>query len=200
MEIIRILVDWFGGAIIALPLVMLFMFLVDKKRFVRKWGWIALFVLYMNAMLIIIGMPDFSYMLWSPTINWIPFNDFSSANILGMFLNIVMFIPFGAFLPIYFKQFRKWKRTVLAGFLMSLSIEIVQLFTLRATDVDDLIMNTLGAFVGYGIAKLILQKNMSNEEKDKDLMKLIVMLLIIEFLIFFVRYPFVAFLFRIMDL
>lgn len=41
MEIIRILLDWFGGAIVSLPLVMIFMLLVDKKRFARKWVWIA---------------------------------------------------------------------------------------------------------------------------------------------------------------
>ena len=32
---------------------------------------------------------------------------------------------------------------------MSLAIEICQLFNLRATDIDDLMMNTLGALVGY---------------------------------------------------
>ena len=32
---------------------------------------------------------------------------------------------------------------------MSLAIEICQLFCYRATDVDDLIMNTLGTLVGY---------------------------------------------------
>ena len=199
MEIIHILLDWFGGAIVSLPLVMIFMFLVDKKRFARKWVWVALFALYMNAMLIIVGTPAFNYIVWKPIVNFIPFKDFSVTNIWGMVLNMVMFIPFGSFLPIYFKHFRKVQKTVLAGFFMSLSIEILQLFTFRATDVDDLIMNTLGALAGYGIAKIILRKSKNSESEDKDRMKLLLMILIIVLTIAFVRYPLVGFLFKLLN-
>ena len=200
MEIIRILVDWFGGALVSLPLVIFFLLLADKKRFAKKWGWAVLFGLYFNAMLIIIGMPDVRFIVWNPTINAIPFNDFSVTNIFGMLLNIVMFVPFGGFLPIYFKYFRSVKRTVFAGFLMSFLIETLQLFTFRATDVDDLIMNTIGALIGYGIAKLILKKDGNNDEEDKDIMKLIGMILLVVFITVFIRYPLVAFLFRIFKL
>lgn len=109
---------------------------------------------------------------------------------------MVMFIPFGGFLPIYFKQFQKVGATVFAGFLMSLSIEILQLFTFRATDVDDLMMNTIGALVGYGIAKLILRKNRKAEDKDRDGIKLVAMIFIIGLVIVFVRYPFMEFLLK----
>ena len=195
MAILAILFDWFGGAIVSLPLAMVFMRFADRKRFSQKWIWVALFVLYMNAMLIIVGTPAFSYIVWDPTINYIPFSDFSVRNMIGMALNIVMFIPFGAFLPIYFTYFQKARRTVWAGFLMSLSIEVLQLFTFRATDVDDLMMNTVGALVGYGIAKLILRKRKHSEPEDQDIRKLVVMILVIVLIIAFVRYPLVALLF-----
>ncbi len=39
-----------------------------------------------------------------------------------------------------------------AGFVTSALIELLQLFCFRATDVDDLLMNTLGAFLGYLLA------------------------------------------------
>lgn len=198
--LLLILLDWFGGAIVSLPLVMLMMSWIDKKRFSKKWGWIILFVLYMNAMLIIIGTPAYSYLVWDPTINWIPFSDFSMSNILGMILNIVMFIPFGSFLPIYFKYFRKMQITVLAGFLMSLSIEIMQLFTFRATDIDDLIMNTFGALAGYGISKMIMGKNHNYEKEDKDRMKLFVMILVIGLVIVFVRYPIMECLYEVLKI
>ena len=43
-------------------------------------------------------------------------------------------------------------KTVAAGALISLCIEILQLpFPSRASDIDDLILNTLGTAVGYGI-------------------------------------------------
>lgn len=199
MAILGILLDWFGGAIVSLPLAMVFMRLADRKRFSQKWILVALFALYMNAMLIIVGTPAISYIIWDPTINYIPFADFSVSNMTGMALNIVMFIPFGDFLPTYFGYFRKAHRTVLAGFLMSLSIEVLQLFTFRTTDVDDLMMNTIGALVGYGIAKLFLRKGEQSESENKDIMKLVVMILIIVLTIAFIRYPLVALLFNLLN-
>ena len=38
-----------------------------------------------------------------------------------------------------------------AGFLFSLAIELGQLFNRRCSDINDLLMNVLGAIVGYGI-------------------------------------------------
>ena len=119
-----------------------------------------MFAVYMNAMLVVVGVPDFRYITFK----------------LGMVLNIVMFIPFGAFLPIYFKKFRKLVPAITAGFLMSLAIELLQLFTFRATDVDDLVMNTIGAAVGYGIAQLIFCKKYRSEKTNKDIKILVVMI------------------------
>ena len=99
------LIDKLASSIVAFPLIALFLFITDKERFSRKWIWVLLFAVYMNAMLIIVGIPNVAYIRWDPTINWIPFHDFSSSNILGMVLNIIMLIPFGVFLPIYFVRF-----------------------------------------------------------------------------------------------
>ncbi len=71
---------------------------------------------------------------------------FLGVNIIG---NIVLLAPLGFFLPLLWKKFRKAKKTILAGFLISLLIESSQLFLCRGTDVDDLILNTLGAALGY---------------------------------------------------
>ena len=54
---------------------------------------------------------------------------------------------------------------------MSLTIEICQLFCFRATDVDDLIMNTLGAFLGYLCWKLLKLVFPKAGEKAMDLGK-----------------------------
>lgn len=176
MSVLVFFIDKIAGAIVTLPLMLLFLFFADKKRFSKKWGWVVLFAVYMNAMLVVVGVPDFRYITFAPTINWIPFHDFSNSNKLGMVLNIVMFIPFGAFLPIYFKEFRKLVPAITAGFLMSLAIELLQLFTFRATDVDDLVMNTIGAAVGYGIAQLIFCKKYRSEKANKDIKILVVMI------------------------
>lgn len=183
------LLDKFVGVLVALPLVLLFLFLADKKRFTKKWFWAVLFVAYMNAMLIMVGIPYAEYITWQPTINWIPFHDFTPLNILGMALNVVMLVPFGAFLPIYFKKFRKLLPTVLAGAIMSLTMEILQLFTMRATDVDDLIMNTLGAFLGYFIGAFIVHKADKEEENEKDMVKLLIMVTISILVVVFINNP-----------
>ncbi len=78
-------------------------------------------------------------------------------NIIG---NIGIFVPIGVMIPLLFRT--KFPRTTLAGFYISLIIETGQLPLDRTTDVDDLILNTTGAMIGYGIyalAKRILSKN-----------------------------------------
>jgi glycopeptide antibiotics resistance protein len=61
--------------------------------------------------------------------------------------NIAIFIPVGLFIPLLYRA--SWKKTLLAGFSMSLFIEICQLPLSRWTDVDDLWLNTLGTLLGY---------------------------------------------------
>ena len=73
-------------------------------------------------------------------------------NIIG---NFAMFIPTGIMTPLIYKDTNSLKKVVLTGFLISLIIEIIQLpFAVRASDVDDLILNTLGCLLGYGILSL----------------------------------------------
>lgn len=69
-------------------------------------------------------------------------------------LNIVMFVPLGFMLPIVFASMRKWWRMLLCVIAFILCIETFQYFIGRAADVDDLIMNTTGAWIGYGLMKL----------------------------------------------
>ena len=74
-------------------------------------------------------------------------------NIIG---NCAMFIPTGILTPVLYRHLDSFKKTVLTGFLISLSIEIIQLpFAVRASDIDDLILNTLGVMVGYSIYALV---------------------------------------------
>ena len=52
---------------------------------------------------------------------------------------------------------RWWGRVTLMGFLLSLSIEVTQLFlATRATDIDDVILNTLGTLLGAAILVLLI--------------------------------------------
>ncbi len=186
IKMILYLVEKLIGAGVALPGVLLFLYYTDRNRFKKKWFWAVLFVVYMNAMFCVVGIPSAQFVRWNPEINWIPFRDFSSANIVGMSLNILMFIPFGAFLPIYFGRFWKMSTTVFAGAFMSFTIEVLQLFTFRLTDIDDLIMNTLGTLLGYGIGAIIVHKQ-KERLVDHDVMKLIAIIGICMLVVVFVN-------------
>lgn len=183
------LLDKLCGAIVSLPLVLIYIFIFDRERAKRKWGWMALLTLYLNAMYIIIGVPGVQYIRWDPTLNLIPFQDFSPSNILGMVLNAIMFAPLGFLLPAYFERYRHWGRTLAAGFLTSLTVELIQLFTFRATDVDDLIMNTLGCLVGFLLAKLIFRHRTAVYRGKRDWLELTSVNAIVLLVIVFVRYP-----------
>ena len=183
------LLDKFCGAVASLPLVLIFIFLFDRERAKRRWGWMVLLTLYLNAMYIVIGVPGVQYICWDPTLNLIPFQDFSARNMEGMVLNAIMFAPLGFLLPAYFERYRRWGRTLAAGFLTSLTVELIQMFTFRATDVDDLIMNTLGTLVGFLLAKLVLRRRTAVYRGKKDWLELVIVNGIVLLVIVFIRYP-----------
>ena len=98
---------------------------------------------------------------WPFRVNLVPFVNLADYDIKReMLLNIIgnfaMFIPTGIMTPLIYKNLGSFKKVMLTGFLISLCIEILQLpFAVRASDVDDLILNTAGCLAGYGIFALI---------------------------------------------
>ena len=69
---------------------------------------------------------------------------------LNVFGNILLFVPMGAGLPFFFKGINSAGRLVAITFLLSLLIETLQLFTVTGQfDIDDVLLNTLGAALGY---------------------------------------------------
>lgn len=71
-------------------------------------------------------------------------------NVIG---NCIWFIPLGLLLPAIYKGFRgRFFRVVFIGAVVSSSIEILQyVLCTGVTDIDDVICNTLGAAMGYGL-------------------------------------------------
>ena len=116
-----------------------------------------LFCLYLCSVFILVGIPNVLY--FRPDINWnlIPFRGMI-ADLKNSILNIVLFLPLGFFLPVLWQRFRKLKTAVYFGFSFSLTIELLQMLTYRATDVNDLITNTQGAACGFLLAKPLAQR------------------------------------------
>ena len=90
-----------------------------------------------------------------PVVNLLDYD--SKADLLiNLIGNFAMFIPTGVMVPMIYKRINTCAKTVLFGAAMSLVIEIIQLpFAVRASDVDDLILNTAGCLAGYGIFALV---------------------------------------------
>lgn len=86
-------------------------------------------------------------------IHLIPFSN--KIDIVGYILNIVMFAPLGLLVPLLWQRMGKAPCIMLAGFSFSLLIELSQLLSYRGTDVDDLILNTLGALIGFLLYKVL---------------------------------------------
>jgi glycopeptide antibiotics resistance protein len=102
-------------------------------------------------------MSDFVNVIQIPEQNYMI--KFWIKNIIG---NMLLLFPLGLLLPILWRRFNNMITTVLISFLFSLGIEIIQLLSSyvgnvgRAFDIDDIILNTLGAWLGYVFYKKIL--------------------------------------------
>ena len=123
--------------------------------------WKLLLALYLAAVYNVAGAPELPYIYPRLNINLIPFWDITSgvkAYLINSGLNILLFIPLGFILPLLWKEFRSRRAMCFTGFLLSLGIELAQLLNYRISDVDDLIMNTLGAFLGYALLMLLSRK------------------------------------------
>lgn len=76
--------------------------------------------------------------------------------LLNLIGNTAMFLPLGIVWPLAFRQLDTHRNVMAAGFGCSLCIELLQLpFFSRVSDIDDLILNTLGFALGYGIYLLV---------------------------------------------
>ncbi len=83
-------------------------------------------------------------------------------NLLG---NIIGFVPYGALLPAMQKKRMGFFKVALLSFELTLFIEVSQLILrVGSCDVDDMILNTLGGCIGYGIYRLVFRK----KEKGKS--------------------------------
>lgn len=86
-------------------------------------------------------------------------------NLVG---NVILFIPFGTVVALLTRTgafLRVLTGTVL-GFALSVSIETVQYLLGRVADVDDVILNTAGAFLGALAAAVVLALGQPSRRDD----------------------------------
>ena len=112
-------------------------------------------------------------------VNWIPFSEPLIVNgkivVAEMLFNLVSFIPLGVCLPLVKSPWPRWKIAG-AGFLLSLVYECLQyILAIGATDITDLILNTLGVCVGLLLYQLFKKVLKSQTRKRVNIIGMIVL-------------------------
>src|SRR5450432_3660225 len=70
--------------------------------------------------------------------------------------NFIMLLPLGIYLPLLYKKTKGFFSVTFVAMMVSVSIELMQLATnVRITDIDDVILNTAGASLGFIIFLVI---------------------------------------------
>lgn len=109
------------------------------------------FVIYALCLFQVVTFQD--NVTWA-TNNFIPFREMLRYNI-GSHLfvknvlgNMLMFLPYGFFVSFYLKNKKPWL-TLILTVIASFSIELVQMVIGRVFDIDDILLDLLGGYLGY---------------------------------------------------
>ncbi|MBD1221927.1 VanZ family protein [Virgibacillus halodenitrificans] len=133
------------------------------------------FIFYLVALVILLFIGNRGYLYTDLTLleymktssNFVPFktiNTYLTAfvdnsmnrnipikNLVG---NFFMFLPMGIYLPFLIKKIAGLGRFVLSMIVLLFFIEVIQLVTRRGSfDIDDFILNMIGALIGFAIWK-----------------------------------------------
>lgn len=158
----------------ALPFAAMWRFL--RKKTFKKNGIITtaeheiasvLFVMFMAALISQTVITDLSGIalenleIHTERINLIPFKEIKIAFYLGgsFFLvnfigNLVMFLPIAFFTGLLYNK-ATFLKCVLITAAFSVFVEVCQLPQDRGTDIDDVILNTLGGVMGYALYLIV---------------------------------------------
>ncbi len=94
----------------------------------------------------------------------------------NLVLNILMFCPIGFLLPIIHPVFRKYYVVYATGFGCTFFIELAQfIFRCGVFETDDLINNTLGAMIGFGLYSLLVIVREWIMEEKKNILKTVLL-------------------------
>lgn len=121
----------------------------DKLIFYREF-YNLLFIIYLLLLYYLLLSTDNA----SSGLNLTPFKEItrypltSTQFIYNVIGNIVLFLPFGFFVSDFIKA-KKTYQILIISTLISLTAELIQFKIGRAFDIDDIILNVVGAILGF---------------------------------------------------
>lgn len=161
----------------AIVLVIYIVYALIKKPGMKRVIVTCVFIIYLTGVAAVTLFPIVydSPVEYTDTVkwyNWIPFKTISEALNNGVRItaitqivgNIVLAIPFGIIVSLLFEKLQWWKK-LLAALSFTIAIELSQMLIgfaignmYRNIDIDDVILNILGACSGYGIYAIVFRK------------------------------------------
>ncbi len=129
-----------------------------EEKLFRTAAWFYLYLIIVYTLISRTGQKDLRYHL---TLFWSYQSILTTHNLrlaLQVIFNCMMFVPFGVLLPLAYENvlhqddIKKRNTVIFAGLAVSISVECLQLFTRTGWfEWDDMLHNTIGMIVGYGI-------------------------------------------------
>lgn len=156
IRLLSIGIDCISSIIFVVPVVIILRYAIFRQRNFNQFVAALIFALYSTAVFSAVGIPAIGTFKVDFRVNLIPLTDIINSPpeyIKNTILNIILFVPMGFLVPAIWKNYRSIKTMFFMGLALSVSIEILQIFTFRLTDIDDLITNTAGTIIGYDISK-----------------------------------------------
>lgn len=184
-RIVYTLTDAMMAGVLFLPL-----FVHLNKRYFhskKRTFWYFLLAVYLAGVYAVVGLPDICYIRFDANINLVPFA-YMFSDYKNSLLNVLLFMPLGFFLPVFGRRYMNPGWSALFGFCLSLVIECMQIFTLRATDINDLMTNTLGCIFGWCFGRLFVRLYPSYPLEERS--RHVRLTFIVSFLVMFFLHPF----------
>lgn len=180
--------------VVLLPIMIILHYTVFRRHNLKKMILVFIYAAYLSAVFTAVGIPTINALAINAEFNWIPVIDIINSPteyIKNTVLNIILFVPLGFLLPAIWSKYRPFKITFFIGLGLTFIIEILQIFSYRLTDVDDLLTNTAGTIIGYYLSRMFAEKLRlklpnSNEKYEP------IALCVVVFLIMFVIQPLIS--------
>ncbi len=130
--------------------------MMERKRGVWLKIMLVMLAMYLGQLFYTLLMPTFffrRFIFSLDRVNFVPFRVLSEwlAHPLNFFGNVLLFMPIGFFEVLLHPAATRKKQLLLSAVsaaVLSLFVEIFQCFTARVSDVDDIILNTIGGVSG----------------------------------------------------
>lgn len=119
-RIYNALIELVAAAVFIIPL-----WCIYEKIFFQSWKRTMVYLIfgfYLAVVLALVGFPNITMLQMELTVNLIPFI-YMLSDFVNACLNVLLFVPFGFFLPMLWKEFRSIKSVALAGIVTTCLLE-----------------------------------------------------------------------------